>query len=70
MDSNVTPNTIVPESWAALSGRWSFTQGIARYLGPAEQLSCLSRGPCMLYTRYLLRLPGGVVFHDGVQNRQ
>lgn len=36
MDPDTTPNTTAPESWAALSGRWSFTEGVVRYLGPGE----------------------------------
>src|SRR2546428_102201 len=36
MDSDINLNTIARESWAALSGPWSFTAGAVLYLGPGD----------------------------------
>jgi len=36
MDSDITSDTVAPENWAALIGRWSFTQEEVRYLGPKK----------------------------------
>ena len=36
MDSDIAPNTIARESWAALIGRWSFSKREVHYLGPGK----------------------------------
>src|SRR5215211_2247439 len=59
-----TPFTHSPGATGCLA-IWQCTHSMG-----AEQLSCLSRGPGMRCTRPLLRWPGDVVFHQGIQDRQ